>query len=397
MIWKIEKLGDICEFVRGPFGGSLKKSYFVESGYVVYEQQHAIKNNCENFRYFITQEKFNEMSRFAVSEGDILMSCSGTIGRTTVVPKNAPKGIINQALLKITPSKKIYVHFLKYYMESNLFVNQLMNTVDGAAIQNVASVKTLKDIIINLPPLSEQKRIVTKLDIFFNEINKLISASLKYKDETTSFYENVKSKIFFNQKNFIENNLKEVCEKITDGTHQTPKYFDNGYIFLSSRNVKTKKIDWSKVKYIDEKQHVEMQKRVSPKKGDILLAKNGTTGMGAIVDKDVDFDIYVSLAHLRSKGDIIPEYLLEFINSQSAREQFTKRTKGIGVQNLHLQEIREVKIRYPKSKIEQKYIVTKINLLNENNEKLISIKEKKINNLKALKHSFLKSELQKSL
>ena len=142
---------------------------------------------------------------------------------------------------------------------------------------------------------------------------------------------------------------------------------------------------------------MEMQKRLTPKRGDILLAKNGTTGIGAIVDKDINFDIYVSLALLRSKGSVLPEYLLEFINSKSAKEQFSKRTKGIGVQNLHLQEIREVKIRYPKSKIEQKNIVTKINSLNENNEKLISIKEKKINNLKALKYSILKSELQKSL
>ena len=100
-MWKIFKLGDICEFVRGPFGGSLKKSCFVENGFSVYEQQHAIKNQCVDFRYFIDEKKFNDMSRFSVSPGDILMSCSGTIGRTTIVPLNAPKGIINQALLKI--------------------------------------------------------------------------------------------------------------------------------------------------------------------------------------------------------------------------------------------------------------------------------------------------------
>ena len=64
--------------------------------------------------------------------------------------------------------------------------------------------------------------------------------------------------------------LKEICAKITDGTHQTPKYFDEGVIFLSSKNVTSGKIDWDNIKYIDEKQHLEMHKRVAPRVGDIL-------------------------------------------------------------------------------------------------------------------------------
>ncbi|MEQ9220942.1 MAG: restriction endonuclease subunit S [Cyclobacteriaceae bacterium] len=151
--------------------------------------------------------------------------------------------------------------------------------------------------------------------------------------------------------------LKEICDKITDGTHQTPKYFNSGIIFLSSKNVTSGKIDWDNVKYIDEKQHLEMHKRVAPRIGDILLAKNGTTGVAAMVDKDITFDIYVSLAHIRTLGAVIPEYLLYFINSPIAKKQFNKRLKGIGVPNLHLQEIREVEVTFPESKDEQKQIV----------------------------------------
>lgn len=141
--------------------------------------------------------------------------------------------------------------------------------------------------------------------------------------------------------------LKEVCAKITDGTHQTPKYFDEGYIFLSSRNVTSGKIDWDNIKFIDEKQHIEMHKRVAPKVGDILLAKNGTTGVAAMVDRDVVFDIYVSLAHLSPLKNISSYYLLYFINSPLAKNQFNNRLKGAGVPNLHLEEIREVEIPLP--------------------------------------------------
>lgn len=183
--------------------------------------------------------------------------------------------------------------------------------------------------------------------------------------------------------------LKEVCDKITDGTHQTPKYFDEGTIFLSSRNVTSGKIDWNNIKYIDEAQHIEMHKRVAPKKGDILLAKNGTTGVAAMVDKDVVFDIYVSLAHIRVLDEITPEFMLYFINSPLAKEQFNSRLKGVGVPNLHLQEIREVEIPFPKSLQEQQQIVAILDQAFEAIDQAKANIEKNIANAKELFQSKL--------
>ena len=124
--------------------------------------------------------------------------------------------------------------------------------------------------------------------------------------------------------NWLWCRLKDICGNITDGTHQTPTYFNDGVVFLSSKNVTSGKIDWDNVKYIDQKQHLEMHKRVAPKLNDILLAKNGTTGVAAIVDKDIVFDIYVSLALLRPLNGINPKYLLYFINSKIAKSQFNE-------------------------------------------------------------------------
>jgi type I restriction enzyme S subunit len=159
--------------------------------------------------------------------------------------------------------------------------------------------------------------------------------------------------------NWVWAKLNEICDNITDGTHQTPTYFKSGYIFLSSKNVTSGKIDWNEIKYIDEKQHLEMHKRVAPRLNDILLAKNGTTGVAALVDRDVTFDIYVSLALLRPLVGIYPNYLLHFVNSSTAKLQFNKRLRGIGVPNLHLNEIREVLIPIPPFE-EQKRIVVEI-------------------------------------
>jgi type I restriction enzyme S subunit len=172
--WETKKWGELCDFVRGPFGGSLKKNVFKESGYVVYEQKHAIHDHFNQLRYFIDEEKFNEMRRFELFPGDIIMSCSGvTLGRVAVVPEGIPKGIINQALLKLTPKKNISVHFIKHWLRSNIFQKIIFDYSGGAAIPNVPSAKILKDIKIPCPSLKEQERIVNEIETVLNESKRL--------------------------------------------------------------------------------------------------------------------------------------------------------------------------------------------------------------------------------
>lgn len=186
----LKKLGDICDFVRGPFGGNLKKEMFVSKGYSVYEQQHAIYNNFNEFRYFVDEKKFNEMKRFKVQKGDLIMSCSGTMGKIAIIPDDAPEGIINQALLKLTPKEFISNKYLKYCFENSVAL-QMNSKARGGAIKNVASVDVLKNIAVRIPSLKEQKRIVSILDRFdklCNDISQGISAEIEARKKQYEYY-----------------------------------------------------------------------------------------------------------------------------------------------------------------------------------------------------------------
>ncbi|MDP1721958.1 MAG: restriction endonuclease subunit S [Candidatus Gottesmanbacteria bacterium] len=194
--WDETKLGDVCGFVRGPFGGSLKKNIFKKDGYVVYEQQHAIYNQFTNVRYFVDEKKFNEMKRFELKSGDLIMSCSGTMGKIAVAPDGIKKGIINQALLKLSPHHIIYNQFLKYWMESGVFQDDLKMYTKGAAIKNVVSVKILKEIKILVPKVSEQKIIVKKLDEFSAETKRLEQIYEQKLSDLDEFKKSVLSKAF---------------------------------------------------------------------------------------------------------------------------------------------------------------------------------------------------------
>jgi len=158
--WVKTTLGEITDLVRGPFGGSLKKEIFVQEGFAVYEQQHAIYGDFSTIRYRISSEKFNEMKRFSLLPGDLIMSCSGTMGKVRIVPKEAEPGIINQALLKIKPKSDLTSGFLYLWMQSDDFIRQIEMNSGGGALQNVSSVKMLKGIKLIVPDLVEQERII---------------------------------------------------------------------------------------------------------------------------------------------------------------------------------------------------------------------------------------------
>ncbi len=161
---KTVELGEVCTFVRGPFGGALKKEIFKPHGYAVYEQQHAIYRTLD-FRYFIDKKKFDELKRFSIKPGDMIVSCSGTIGKTFIIPEDAPEGVINQALLKLTPHDELNVFYLQYFFE-NTISKELNGVARGGAIKNVPSVSELKAIKIPVPSLDVQERLVQVLDNF---------------------------------------------------------------------------------------------------------------------------------------------------------------------------------------------------------------------------------------
>ena len=126
--------------VRGPFGSSLKKEFFVKNGYKVYEQKNAINQSADLGEYYIDEKKFKELQRFECKTEDIIMSCSGTVGKLFQLLKNSKKGIISQALCKFSLNNKIIsIYFLKYL--EKVMENLKLN---GSEIKNISSVSYIK-------------------------------------------------------------------------------------------------------------------------------------------------------------------------------------------------------------------------------------------------------------
>jgi len=173
--WEVAFLESICikkGLVRGPFGGALKKEYFDNVGYKVYEQKNAIYRNADLGEYFINEKLFQELKRFEVKPKDFIISCSGTIGRIFQIPENAKKGIINQALLIIkTDDSVIDDKYFFQFFDWDKFQSKIIDNTQGGAMQNLVGMDIFRKSKISLPPLPEQKAIAHILGLMDSAIN----------------------------------------------------------------------------------------------------------------------------------------------------------------------------------------------------------------------------------
>lgn len=168
--WQWVRLESIGSYKKGPFGSSLKKSIFVpktENAIKVYEQKNAINKNHLLGSYYISKEYFEkQMTSFEVFSGDIIVSCAGTIGETYILPEEIEKGIINQALMKISLFSLINKDYFLLFFESVIKENSKTES-KGTAIKNIPPFAVFKQMFIPLPSLEEQKRIVKKIQELF--------------------------------------------------------------------------------------------------------------------------------------------------------------------------------------------------------------------------------------
>ena len=337
------KLGEICEVQAGGTPSRNKKEFWVQGNIPWVKIKDINSKYISKVEEHITELGLQFSSAKLFSRGTILYTIFATIGEVAILDIDAAT---NQAIAGLhLKSEKVLKEYLYFFLLS--IKNRVKNDSRGVA-QNNINLTYLKNIEVPIVENSIQQEICNNL----TKINQIITLRNQQLIELSNLVKSRFNEMFGDifDTTFPIYRLEELCEFIKDGTHQTPQYTNdrtNGFKFLSSKDVTSGKISWENIKYITESLHNELYSKISPRRNDILLAKNGTTGIAALVDCDEIFDIYVSLAILRFYDGNNPTYLLYAINSDATKWQFESKLKGVGVPNLHLREIRKTKIPLP--------------------------------------------------
>lgn len=231
------------------------------------------------------------------------------------------------------------------------------------------SIDQLKQIILQLAVMGKLVRQIPQdepanelLSKIKREKDKRIKAKLIGKQEKLAKISDVE-KSFSIPPNWEWTRLGNISFQITDGAHHTPIYISEGVPFLSVKDVSSGLIDFSKTRFISQQQHEELTKRCNPERGDLLLTKVGTTGIPILIETDIQFSLFVSVALIKfAKEYISGRFLSLLIKSPLVKVQSKRGTEGIGNKNLVLRKIASFAIVIPPL-AEQQRIVDKVDEL----------------------------------
>ena len=190
-----------------------------------------------------------------------------------------------------------------------------------------------------------------------------------YKGDDNCYNEHIKGKAkdetievpFDLPNNWAWSKLADVIKLLTDGTHSTPKYTQNGIHFISVKDLSTGELKLNNTKFISEQEHIELSKRCKPQMGDILLTKVGTTGIPVLINIEVEFSLFVSVALIKFNHNyMLPDFFIYLLKSPLVQTQATENTRGVGNKNWVLSDIEKTMLAIPPF-AEQQRIVNKIN------------------------------------
>lgn len=352
--WEYKKLGEICS---SDLGKTLNKSKDVGN---MRPYLCAINILWDSIDLTTLKEacfKDDEIDRYTVKYGDLLVCEGGDTGRAAIWDRKEPI-LYQNALHRLRFKEDVDARFIMY----NLWHKKQIGEIDHKYSKGVTILHLVKSALLSipilLPPLSTQLAIVSELD----KINELI----RLKKEQLKDFDNLAQSLFYemfgdpveNEKGWEVKKLGEICSLICNGN--TPKggsevYVDNGILFLRSQNVWRNRLDLDDVAFIDEATHKSLKKSAL-NHNDLLITKTGrvntensSLGRTALFEgEDGSANINGHVYLVRLKEGMVHKYVLYILISNSYRE-LIRRTcvGGIDKRQLNKNHIEDFPIILP--------------------------------------------------
>lgn len=335
MSWQKVKLGDVASFVNGY---AFKPSDWSQAGMEIIRIQNLTKSSGES-NYFLG--KLDE--RYKVIKGDILISWSATLG---CYEWNGSDAWLNQHIFKVVFNKrKIDKVFFKYLI--NYVLDELKQQVHGATMKHITKDK-FDNTLVPLPPLDVQKKIADILDKADTLRRKDAELIKKYDELAQSIFIDMFGDPVTNPKGWEIKKLSEVCFKITDGTHQSPKFQDYGIPFIFVSNIVNNNINYKTNTYISEEEYSVLSRRTPIEVGNILLTTVGSYGNSAIIHSLNPFAFQRHIAFIQPNHELINyKFLFAQLKSDSVKRQIDKKVRGVAQKTLNLSDLKNIEIWLP--------------------------------------------------
>lgn len=308
----------------------------------------------------------------------------------------------NQSVTGIFPNK-FYNSKLLFYQLRNLR-NEILSKALGSAQPHINK-KIVDDTLIKFPPLAEQNRIVAKLDALFAQLETIKASMARVPLLLKDFRQQVLDNEF--KLNFEKLELKDICLKIQDGAHHSPKVtydtqLENTFPYITSKNIRNNFMRLDNVQFVDLEFHNTIYPRCTPEFGDVLLTKDGAnTGNVTLNELEVPFSLLSSVCLIKTdKKKLIPAYLKYYFQSNIGFNELIGEMTGTAIKRIVLKKIKATKIPTPTIEKQQE-IVSRVESLfakADAIEKQYETLKARIDSLpQAILHKAFKGELTEQL
>ncbi len=389
--WKNETIGDVLSVIQNGVNCTQDKS---GKGLKITRIETIADANINYNKTGFSNLDENRKQKAALKKGDILFSHINSpihVGKTAIYDGNEPlyHGI---NLLRLNTIEAVDSSYFNLFLQSLFWSGYWKRTAKQSVNQASVNQTDIKKIPFSYPPLAEQQRIVAKLDAAFAEIDTAIAATNAKEAEI----EKLKSALLGaslsgDAETWQTVKLGEYYD-VRDGTHDSPKYIEDGFPLVTSKNLKDGKIDLSKIKYISEKDYQDINKRSGVDVGDVLMAMIGTIGNPVEIIEPPQFAIK-NVALFKTNAEQSPAYLRYFLSHPRTVSRMMSDAKGATQKFVGLGYLRSFPISVPPL-TEQQRIVAKLDATFTEIDKTAKMTAEKTNELKKLKSAILAQELQ---
>ena len=342
------KLGEVC--IQITDGSHNPPSGVEQSEYLMLSSKNIDDDfiTLDSPRFLSHSDYIAENKRTTVSEGDLLMTIVGTIGRVAIVPEELKGICLQRSVAVIKPEREVVNNRYLMYQLQNM--RPFLEKEARGVAQKGIYLKQVSQLDIKLPELEHQMQIVKVLDkaskLIFLRRQQLAKLDELVKARFVEMFGEPSS----NPMGWLQTTVGAECYYIKDGPHKslTDVGMENGYPFISVRNIVNGYIDFSTAKYISEADYKDAIKKCCPEKGDILYSKGGTTGIAKLVDIDIKFANWVHLAVLKfNHNEFNGSFFEKMLNCDYSYKQSQMLTKGIANRDLVLSAMAQIKIYKP--------------------------------------------------
>lgn len=349
------KLSDVCFEMHQGINTVADKVKYYECGTPILQSKNITNGilDLEDVR-FVNENDYNKYKeKYIPHKGNILLSNIGTIGKSLLIEEEKNFLIAwNIFLIKVNESK-INSKFLNFYFQYLDMSNYYNKYLTGGTVKFINK-KTMENIEIPNISLVNQIEIANKLE----KVQKMIDIRKKQIEELDELIKSQFVEMFEKEKN--EEILNNICKFINgDRGKNYPssgEFVESGIPFINAGLIKEKKVNWKEMNYITEEKYNKLGSG-KIQKDDVLYCLRGSLGKHCIIDVERKGAIASSLVILRAnKEKILPEYLLNILDTDEIIMQQEQANNGSSQPNLSAGSVKKYKIKLPNIKRQEEFV-----------------------------------------